>query len=614
MNVPISEDQKKRVPFGGAGEKGGKILASAERAKDKRSVMVRLWGYLSSQGRKLLLVVFLVAAATGFELLGPYLMGVAIDKYIATGNLRGLAFIVCIMILAYIMGSGITLVQSLIMAEVSQDTVRHLRKDLFSHLQTLSLRFFDQSSHGNLLSRFSNDVENISNVLNEGAAQFIAGVLMIASVTVVMFMMDMKMALVTISVMPFVFLLTKWIAARTRKGYRMQQQSLGILNGVIEETVVGQRVVKAYCKEHDVIQSFDRLNLDYRDSAVKAQTYMTVFGPIFGFLNNMNFAMVACAGGYFALKGSLTVGSVAVFLSYSRQFFRPVTQISAMYNSIQSALAGAERVFEVMGEEPEIVDIPDAQPLTNIRGDVIFEHVTFAYEKGNPVLKDISLHASPGETIALVGPTGAGKTTIINLLTRFYDIESGNIYVDGQRIDQIQKNSLRRQLGIVLQETFLFSDTVMENIRYGKLEATDEEVIAAAELSGASSFINRLPKNYETPLAEKGSNLSHGQRQLLSIARAILADPSILILDEATSSVDTRTEINIQTALLKLMEGRTSFVIAHRLSTIRGADNVIVIDKGEIVEQGTHIELLAKKGFYSRLYMSQFKGRSISDL
>ena len=613
MNDCRSEDQKKQVPFGGTGYKGGKILASAERAKDKRSVMVRLWGYLSSQGRKLLLVVLLVAAATGFELLGPYLMGVAIDKYIVTGNLRGLAFIVCIMILAYIMGSGITLVQSLIMAEVSQDTVRHIRKDLFSHLQTLSLRFFDQSSHGNLLSRFSNDVENISNVLNEGAAQFIAGALMIASVTVVMFMMDMKMALVTISVMPFVFLLTKWIAARTRKGYRMQQQSLGKLNGVIEETVAGQRVVKAYCKEHDVIQFFDKLNLDYRDNAVKAQTYMTVLGPIFGFLNNMNFAMVACAGGYFALKGGLTVGSVAVFLSYSRHFFRPVTQISALYNSIQSALAGAERVFEVMDQEPEIVDIPDAQPLTNIRGDVIFENVTFAYEKGNPVLKDISLHASPGETIALVGPTGAGKTTIINLLTRFYDIESGSIYVDGQRIDQIQKDSLRRQLGIVLQETFLFSDTVMENIRYGKLEATDEEVIAAAELSGASNFINRLPKDYKTLLAEKGSNLSHGQRQLLSIARAILADPSILILDEATSSVDTRTEINIQTALLKLMEGRTSFVIAHRLSTIRGADNVIVIDKGEIVEQGTHIELLAKKGFYSRLYMSQFKGRSISD-
>ncbi|MDD2390941.1 MAG: ABC transporter ATP-binding protein [Desulfobacterales bacterium] len=613
MNDCRSEDQKKQVPFGGTGYKGGKILASAERAKDKRSVMVRLWGYLSSQGRKLLLVVLLVAAATGFELLGPYLMGVAIDEYIVTGNLRGLAFIVCIMILAYILGSGITLVQSLIMAEVSQDTVRHIRKDLFSHLQTLSLRFFDQSSHGNLLSRFSNDVENISNVLNEGAAQFIAGALMIASVTVVMFMMDMKMALVTISVMPFVFLLTKWIAARTRKGYRMQQQSLGKLNGVIEETVAGQRVVKAYCKEHDVIQFFDKLNLDYRDNAVKAQTYMTVLGPIFGFLNNMNFAMVACAGGYFALKGGLTVGSVAVFLSYSRHFFRPVTQISALYNSIQSALAGAERVFEVMDQEPEIVDIPDAQPLTNIRGDVIFENVTFAYEKGNPVLKDISLHASPGETIALVGPTGAGKTTIINLLTRFYDIESGNIYVDGQRIDQIQKDSLRRQLGIVLQETFLFSDTVMENIRYGKLEATDEEVIAAAELSGASNFINRLPKDYKTLLAEKGSNLSHGQRQLLSIARAILADPSILILDEATSSVDTRTEINIQTALLKLMEGRTSFVIAHRLSTIRGADNVIVIDKGEIVEQGTHIELLAKKGFYSRLYMSQFKGRSISD-
>lgn len=605
------EDQKKSIPFG-AVRWDREILASSEKAKDKRSAMMRLWGYLRSQGKRLLSAILLVVVSTGFELLGPFLMGLAIDRYITTGDLRGLSIIACFMVLVYVLGSGATLLQSFVMAEVSQHTVRHLRKDLFNNLQSLSLRFFDQHSHGDLLSRFSNDVENISNVLNEGSAQFIAGALMIVSTSLVMFLMDIKMALVTLSIIPFTLLVTKWIAARTRKGYRMQQQSLGSLNGMIEETVTGERVVKAYCMENNVVETFDKLNLDFRKNAVKAQTYMTVLGPSMGFINNLNFALVAGAGGYFALTGDITVGTVAVFLSYSRHFMRPMSHIAAMYNSIQSALAGAERVFEIMDQEPDIVDIHNAKLLKHIKGEVIFDNVTFAYEKGHSVLRNISLHASPGQTIALVGPTGAGKTTIINLLTRFYDIDSGSICVDGKRIDQIQKDSLRRQLGIVLQDTFLFSDTVMENIRYGKLEATDDEVITAAELSGASSFIDRLPNGYHTPLTEKGSNLSHGQRQLLSIARAILAAPSILILNEATSSVDTRTEINIQTALLKLMEGRTSFVISHRLSTIRGADKVIVIDNGEIVEQGAHDELLGKKGFYYRLYMSQFKRRSFT--
>jgi len=609
MSSPKSADQKRPL-FLEPGGRGREMFAGSAKAKNKRNTMTRLWGYLRPRGNKLVLIIFLAAASTGFELTGPYLMGVAIDKYIAPGNLNGLVIIACIMGLVYILGSGAVLLQSFVMVEVSQGTIRHLRKDLFDNLQSLSLRFFDQHSHGDLLSRFSNDVENISNVLNEGAVQFISGVLMLVGASIAMFLMNIKVALVTLSIIPFIFLVPKWIAVRTRKGYRLQQQSLGSLNGMIEETIAGEKVVKAYCRENDAIESFDKFNQDFRDNAVKAQTYMTVLGPLMGFFNNLNFAIVALAGGYLALTAGLTVGTIAVFLGYSRHIIRPISTIASMYNSIQSALAGAERVFEILDREPEIVDIPGAPPLKHIKGDVTFNKVTFAYEKTNPILKDISLHAAPGQTIALVGPTGAGKTTIVNLLARFYDIDSGSICIDGQRIDQIQKDSLRRQLGIVLQDTFLFSGTVMENIRYGRLEATDDEVFAAAELSGAGSFINRLPEGYHTRLAEKGGNLSHGQRQLISIARAILADPSILILDEATSSVDTRTEINIQTALLKLMAGKTSFVIAHRLSTIRNADKVIVVDNGEIVEQGTHDELLAQKGFYFKLYMSQFKGRS----
>jgi ATP-binding cassette subfamily B protein len=332
-------------------------------------------------------------------------------------------------------------------------------------------------------------------------------------------------------------------------------------------------------------------------------------GPLTNFVNNVGFAIVAGAGGWMAVRGLATVGTIASFVNYARQFARPLNQIANLYNSIQSALAGAERVFEIIDEVPELADAPDAVPLEEVAGDVVFEDVCFAYTPDVPVLKDIDLHAKPGQTIALVGPTGAGKTTIVNLLTRFYDIDSGSIRVDGKEIRDVIKDDLRRTLGIVLQDMFLFSGTVMENIRYGRLDATDEEVIAAAKLANADTFIHRLPQGYQTELSERGGNLSEGQRQLLSIARAILADPGILILDEATSSVDTRTERHIQEAMLRLMEGRTSFVIAHRLSTIREADEILVIDDGRIIERGSHASLLAQEGFYHNLYVSQFKGQ-----
>jgi ATP-binding cassette subfamily B protein len=404
-------------------------------------------------------------------------------------------------------------------------------------------------------------------------------------------------------------LLSRWIAKRTRKRFREQQEILGDLNGIIEETVTGQRVVKAYVREQRVIEQFETPNRKLQDVAARAQIFAGVTGPIHNFINNVGFAIVAGAGGWMAVQGLATVGAIASFINYARQFSRPLSHIANLYNMIQSAIAGAERVFETLDEVPELPDVPDAVPLTHIEGDVVFDDVCFGYEEDVPVLKHVSLHAAPGQTIALVGPTGAGKTTIVNLLTRFYDIDSGSIQVDGHDIRRVKKHDLRRKLGIVLQDTFLFTGSVMDNIRYGRLDATDEEVIAAAKLANADQFIHRLPEGYDTQLSERGSNLSLGQRQLLAIARAILASPSILILDEATSSVDTRTEQHIQEAMLRLMEGRTSFVIAHRLSTIREADKILVINDGEIIERGTHEDLLIEGGFYYNLYMSQFKGQ-----
>jgi len=401
--------------------------------------------------------------------------------------------------------------------------------------------------------------------------------------------------------------LTRFVARNSRQGFRDQQDALGELDGQVEETISGGKVVRAFGREQAVIDEFAQVNRRLRDAAIRAQTYAGFLGPGGNMINNIGFVIVAAVGGWMAIEGHATVGLIASFLTYAQQLRRPVNEISNLFSTIQSALAGAERVFEILDEQPELEDAPDAQPLETVRGKVEFEGVSFGYTPDISVLKDVNLAAEPGQTIALVGPTGAGKTTIINLLSRFYDVDSGSIKIDGVDIRAIKKADLRRQLGIVLQDTYLFSETVMDNIRYGWLDATDEEVIAAAKMANADHFIRRLPQGYQTVLSERAGNLSQGQRQLLAIARAILANPGILILDEATSSIDTRTESQIQDAMLRLMHGRTSFVIAHRLSTIRDADVILVIRDGEIVERGSHRELLEQGGFYHRLYMSQFK-------
>jgi ATP-binding cassette subfamily B protein len=588
-------------------------MSPQARAKDTRGTVLRIWEYLRRQKWTLVGTAVLVAVTSGFGLLGPYLMGVAIDEYMLKGDLPGLARTALLMIAVYVVTALTTWLQTYVMSAASQRAVRDMRDDLFAKLQTLSLRFFDQRTHGDLMSRLANDVENISNVLTLSVTQLISSVLSLVGVAAMMFLINARLAVVSLVTIPLMMFLSQWIAKRTRKGFREQQEMLGRLNGIIEETVTGQRVVKAYVREQAVIQEFSVANRKLQRASTRARIFAGTIGPLANFVNNISFAVVAGAGGWMAVQGLATVGTIASFVNYARQFARPLNQMANLYNSIQSAIAGAERVFEILDEIPELADALDAQPLEKIRGDVTFDDVCFGYERNVPVLKHVGLHAEPGQTIALVGPTGAGKTTIVNLLTRFYDIGSGSIRIDGMDIRQVRKDDLRRQLGIVLQDTFLFSDTVMENIRYGQLDATDEEVIAAARLANADTFIHRLPQGYDTPLSERGSNLSQGQRQLLAIARAILADPGILILDEATSSVDTRTEKSIQEAMLRLMEGRTSFVIAHRLSTIREADNILVINDGEIIERGSHDELLAQRGFYHNLYRSQFKGHSAPD-
>jgi ATP-binding cassette subfamily B multidrug efflux pump len=574
------------------------MMGGMGQASDVQGTMRRLWGYLKRQKWLLIGTVAAVVLSSGLTLLGPYLMGIAIDTYILEGDLPGLARMAVLMISVYGAASLAIWLQSYIMASVAQRTVRDIRNDLFARLQTLSLRFFDQHPHGELMSRLSNDVENVSNVLNQGVTQFISSVLSVIGVAVMMCLINWRLALVSLITIPLMVLLSGVVATQTRRGFREQQ-----------ETITGQRVVKAYVRERVAIDTFDRTNRELRRASTRAEIFSGFMGPMMNLINNLGFAIIAGTGGWMALQGLATVGTIASFINYARQFGRPLNQIAQLYAQIQGAVAGAERVFEIVDEIPELADAPDARPLAQVEGDVVFEDVCFGYEKDLPVLKQVSLHAEPGQTIALVGPTGAGKTTIVNLLTRFYDIDNGSIRIDGIDLRQMKKDDLRRKLGIVLQDTFLFSDTVMENIRYGRLDASDEEVIAAARLANADQFIHRLPQGYQTELSERGSNLSQGQRQLLAIARAILADPGILILDEATSSVDTRTEKQIQEAMLRLMEGRTSFVIAHRLSTIREADDILVVDGGEIIERGTHPELLAQKGFYHNLYMSQFKGQ-----
>jgi ATP-binding cassette subfamily B multidrug efflux pump len=586
-------------------------VGKIEKAQDPRHALVRLLPYLNPFRTSLVIVFGCVLIYTVLGLIGPYLMGVAIDRFITARQAAGLAQIAGWMLAVYLLNNLFQAIAGWIMASISQGALKQLRQDLFTHLQTLSLSFFDRNPAGELMSRLTNDIDAINQAVSQNVTTLLASVLSLVGILVAMFVLDRWLALASVLVVPIMFWFTQFVARYTRRGFQDLQKQLGGLNGVMEESISGQKVVKAFRRNESVIAAFRQHNQEVFRAGVYANSYALLLMPLTNVLGNFFVIVLAGLGGWLALRGLVSVGVIATFIIYGQNFIQPLRQLANMYNAIQAALAGAERVFQIIDTPAEVDDAPDAAPLTTIQGQVRFEHVDFEYQPGAPIIKNMTLAANAGQTVALVGPTGAGKTTIINLLTRFYEINRGQITIDDTDIRAIKKADLRRQLGLVLQDTFLFSDTVLENIRFGRLEASDEECIQAAKLADADHFIRQLPQGYQTNLSERGSNLSQGQRQLLAIARAILANPGILILDEATSSVDTRTEIRIQESLLRLMKGRTSFVIAHRLSTIRQADQVLVINNGEIIEQGTHQELLDRRGFYHHLYMSQFKGQAI---
>ncbi|MBE0634925.1 ABC transporter ATP-binding protein [Candidatus Bipolaricaulota bacterium] len=588
---------------------GGGHGMGFEKPKNVKGTLRRLLDYLRPHRGVLFVVLVLATFATAVALLGPYLMGVAINKLVAQESLAVLLRIVGFMLASYAIAWIADTGQGILIATIAQKAMRVLRGDLFAHIQRLSLAFHDSRSSGELMSRLTNDMDAISRVLSQNVTQLFSGLLTLVGILIVMFILNPLLALASMIFLPLMMGMVALVGKKTRSAFRSYQMNLGVLNGALEETYSGQRVVLAFGQQDRVLDKFDAANATVRNVGIHAMTYALIIMPMMGVLSNANVAVVAGLGGWLTLNNMASIGLIATFVTYSRRFAQPLRQLGDLYNQVQSALAGAERIFNVLDTVPDLEDTEDAVDLEQIRGDVTFEHVDFGYVPDVPVLRDVSLHAEAGQTIALVGPTGAGKTTIVNLLTRFYDIDAGAIRIDGENICTVHKESLRRQLGIVLQQSFLFAESVMENIRYGRLDASDDEVIEAAKLANADAFIRRLPQGYASELSERGANLSEGQRQLLAIARAILADPRILILDEATSSVDTRTEIQIQRALLELMKGRTSFVIAHRLSTIRKADKIVVIEDGEIVEQGHHDELLAQRGAYYRLYQSQFRGK-----
>jgi ATP-binding cassette subfamily B multidrug efflux pump len=579
----------------------GRFDKKSQKLKNPKGTIKRLLKYLGNQ-KGLLIIIFLLSfIATIISILGTRLTGYTIDNYIAKGDLIGLAKICALLGGIYLVSIISTYIQNRFMVSIAQRTTSDIRKDLFISMQKLPLKYFDTHSSGDLMSRLTNDMDNINMTLSQNVTQLFSGVINILGMFIAMLLLSPILTLLGLITIPFMFIITGFIVKKTQPFFTSQQKELGNLNGYIEEMVSGQKVVLLFSEEEQVKEEFSKINKRLTRSAIYAQAISGIMGPVNNFINNLAYLVVAVSGGYLIILGmNITIGIVFTFILYMRNFTRPINEILNIFNTIQSALAGAERVFEVI-DEPKEEDAYGLADINSVFGNVDLTNVNFSYTKDKQILKNISLKANKGQTIAIVGPTGSGKTTIINLLTKFYDIDNGEILIDGKNIDNIKRGSLRKTISMVLQDTFLFSESVRENIRYGRLTATDEEVMEAAKLANADLFIRQLSEGYDTILSDNGSNISHGQRQLLAIARAILAQSSILILDEATSSIDTRTEMAIQKAMLNLMEGKTTFVIAHRLSTIRNADQILVIRDGEIVERGTHEELVEENGFYAKI-------------
>ena len=594
----------------------------AEKPRNTKKALMRLLSYIGKSKLLVIALIFIMAIATISELAGPALQGLAIDtiKIEADGslsvNLREMLVYLAVMGVLFAISAVLHLFQGRIAARLSQNTVYTLRNDLFKKISRLPIRYTDTHKHGDIMSRMTNDVENVSNAISQSIASLISSVLTLVGAFAMMIYYNPIIALIACITIPMTITLTTKLAKFMRKYFVRQQTILGKLNGQIEEMVTSYKTVVAYGKEGDAVKAFAENSDELKRCSIRARVWGSIMGPCMNFLGNMQYVLIAVSGGFFMINPlkfmrPLTVGNIQSMLQYSKKFTRPINEIANQYSSILTALAGAERIFEIMDSADELDEGTNEISPADIKGNIEFSSLDFSYKKDEPVLRGLDLSVKAGEKVAIVGATGSGKTTVVNLLTRFYELDGGTITVDGIDIRDIPKSTLRRATAIVLQDTVLFSDTIRANIKYGKENATDEEMKRAASLSKADRFIDRLPDGYDTVLSEGGSDLSQGQRQLLAIARAVLADPKILILDEATSSVDTRTEMHIQQAMIALMKNRTSLIIAHRLSTIRDADKIVVLRDGTIVEAGSHDELLSQKGEYYKLYQNQFAGLAI---